>query len=44
MYYYDVPMMGAELIIDLIKISGIDNTINLLDRLELHQTETNDDL
>lgn len=40
--YYEVPMMGKELIIDLIKIAGIENTVNLLDRLELDKIRTGD--
>jgi hypothetical protein len=37
-----MPMMGYELIQDLIKIAGIDNTVNLLDRLELDKIRTGD--
>jgi len=40
--YYEMPMMGYELIQDLIKIAGIDNTVNLLDRLELDKIRTGD--
>jgi hypothetical protein len=40
--YYEIPMMGKELIIDLIKISGIEATVNLLDRLQLDKIRTGD--
>ena len=40
--YYEVPMMGHELIVDFIKIAGIDNTVNLLDRLQLDKIEPGD--
>lgn len=33
--HYVLPDMQKDLIIDLIKITGIENTINLLDRLQL---------
>lgn len=35
--YYDIPAMSNDLIVDLVKITGIENTVNLLDRLELNQ-------
>ena len=40
--YYEVPMMGKELIQDLIKIAGIENTVNLLDRLQLDKIKHGD--
>lgn len=40
--YYVSSTMNKELIIDLVKIAGIENTIYFLDRLDLTQQETTD--
>jgi hypothetical protein len=40
--YYDMPAMSNELIVDLVKIAGIDNTVNFLDRLQLDKMEPGD--
>jgi len=35
--YYEMPEMSNELITDLIQIAGIENTVNLLDRMDLEK-------
>lgn len=35
--YYELPDMANEMIIDVIKIAGIENTVNLLDRMDLEK-------
>jgi hypothetical protein len=35
--YYEMPDMANEMIIDVIKIAGIENTVNLLDRMDLEK-------
>jgi hypothetical protein len=40
--YYEIPDMNKDLVIDMVKIAGIENTVNLLDRLELDKIRTGD--